>query len=370
MAEIDTPELILAVQLKNFEQVQSLLAKEDVNVNITDSFGDSALHYAAASNQLEILNLLIEKGANMNIQNSTGATPLHKAAGRNNRKIIETLLGKADSTIKTNSGLLPEQFTSDNDIWKMIIGQTNLKREKIFVENDNLGALIGKNGKNLQQLQTSSNTRIMIHKNNNASDRGNTEVSINGREESIALAKDLITDSIKPKPSKQEQLLEEENISHKVKVATKIPKNKFGKIIGAKGKKIAEIEENFGVKVVIPKFQDDEVVSIYGEDSGSVQDALNFIFELIKDKPNDNNNRNYNNRNNNSNNNNSNNRNNGNNNNNNRNNNNNNKTNGEGRRNPSPKPNLSPSGSKNAQVIHKDNTVVIKTNNYLRINTK
>lgn len=200
MAEIETPELILAVQLKIFEQVRSLLEKEDINVNITDNFGDSALHYAAANNQLEILNLLIEKGANVNIQNNTGATPLHKAAGRNNRKIIETLLPKVDTSIKTNSGLLAEQFTSDNDIWKTIIGQNNLKREKIFVENDNLGTLIGKNGKNLQQLQTSSNTKIIVHK-NNATDRGSTEVSITGREESIAIAKDLINDAIKPKPS-------------------------------------------------------------------------------------------------------------------------------------------------------------------------
>jgi ankyrin repeat protein len=357
----ETPELILAVQLKNLEKVQSLLDQEDTDVNITDSFGDSALHYASANNQLEILKLLIEKGANVNIQNNTGATPLHKAAGRDHRQIILHLLPLVDVTIKTNSGLLPEQFSSDSEIWKLIIGQNNLKREKIFVENEHLGVLIGKSGKNLQQMQTSSNTRIIIHKNNNnAVERGNTEVSITGREESITAAKELINDAIKPKPSKQEQLLEDENISHKVKVAAKIPRNKYGRIIGSKGRKIAEIEETFGVKVVIPKFDDDTVVNIYGDDSTSVQDALNFIFELIKDKDN-NNNWNNNNRNNSS----------GNNRNNSSGNRNNNNNNGEGKRSNSNAKTSSPSTSRNTQVIQKDkNTMVIKTNNYLRINGK
>jgi len=295
---------------------------------------------------------LIEKGANVNIQNNTGATPLHKAAARANRQIIQSLLPLVDTTLKTNSGLLAEQFTTDTDIWRLIIGQNNLKREKIFVENDSLGGLIGKGGKNLLELQTASNTRIIIPKNNNNNESGNTEITITGREESIVTAKDLITISVKPKPSKQEQLLEDENISHKVKVATKIARNKFGRIIGAKGKKIAEIEETFGVRVVIPKFEGDEVINIYGEDTNSVQEALSFIFELIKDKPKDPNNKNNNRNNNNS---------------NYKNNNRNN--NGEGRKST---PGSSPSVGKNSnsQVIKKDNTVVIKTNNYLRINSK
>ena len=257
MSDIETPELILAVQLKNFEKVQDLLQKEDIDVNIKDNFGDSALHFAATNNQLEILKLLIEKGANMNIQNNTGSTPLHKAAARANRQIIQHLLPLVDATIKTNSGLLAEQFTSDNDIWRLIIGQNNIKREKIFVENDSLGTLIGKNGKNLQELQTSSNTRIIVHKNSNTPTGTTTEVTITGREESIAIGKELINEAIKPKPSvsfilllifsilfylhsfflkkKQEQMFEEENIAHKVKVSTKIARNKFGRIIGAKG---------------------------------------------------------------------------------------------------------------------------------------
>jgi hypothetical protein len=65
------------------------------------------------------------------------------------------------------------------------------------------------------------------------------------------------------------------------------------------GRKIAEIESNFDVKVVLPKFEDDDVVNIYGDDINGVQDALTFIFTLIQDTPKPNNNFNNNNNNNN-----------------------------------------------------------------------
>ena len=51
----------------------------DVNlVHKRDSFGYTALHFAAQHNNVKIVELLIEKEADVNA-NDCGATPLHRA---------------------------------------------------------------------------------------------------------------------------------------------------------------------------------------------------------------------------------------------------------------------------------------------------
>ena len=64
------------------EQVQQFLEKKPEKVNVSDSFGYTALHYAAQRNKVEVVRYLLKKGAQVDIQDC-GATPLHRAAAFN-----------------------------------------------------------------------------------------------------------------------------------------------------------------------------------------------------------------------------------------------------------------------------------------------
>ena len=51
-----------------------------IDINITDSAGNTPLHYAAINGWTEIVALLIDKGADTNVKNKLNQTPLHFAA--------------------------------------------------------------------------------------------------------------------------------------------------------------------------------------------------------------------------------------------------------------------------------------------------
>src|ERR1700674_3283891 len=71
--------------------VRTLLAqKADVNARQPD--GDTALHWAAWRDDVELAAMLLRAGANANAANLTGATPLSLASVNGNAAIIELLL--------------------------------------------------------------------------------------------------------------------------------------------------------------------------------------------------------------------------------------------------------------------------------------
>ena len=53
---------------------------EIYDVNIQNSFGNTALHIAASWARTDIATMLLEKGGDLNARNSVGGTPLHWAA--------------------------------------------------------------------------------------------------------------------------------------------------------------------------------------------------------------------------------------------------------------------------------------------------
>ena len=80
-----------AVKKKDKEAVRSLL-KEQLDVNLPQADGATALHWAAYWDDLETAELLIRAGANTNAANEHGVTPLMLACTNGNGPMLEMLL--------------------------------------------------------------------------------------------------------------------------------------------------------------------------------------------------------------------------------------------------------------------------------------
>jgi len=57
------------------ENILRALCKEKINVNITNKFGNTALHYAIINKNLTAIQILIEAGANPNIKGHNSFVP-------------------------------------------------------------------------------------------------------------------------------------------------------------------------------------------------------------------------------------------------------------------------------------------------------
>ena len=91
----DSP-LILAGGQEDLELMRVLLNTPNINVNIVDRYGRTALHQAIISSNIEMCRLLIEYGADVNIQDNNGDTPLLKAFKVNefNLEIVRLLVDR------------------------------------------------------------------------------------------------------------------------------------------------------------------------------------------------------------------------------------------------------------------------------------
>ena len=75
-------------------QVAEFLLENDVDINVTDDYGRTLLHYAAAAGQVAAVELLLEKRADINVTDEYGCTPLHWAAREGQVAAVELLLEK------------------------------------------------------------------------------------------------------------------------------------------------------------------------------------------------------------------------------------------------------------------------------------
>ncbi|VDO69886.1 unnamed protein product [Schistosoma curassoni] len=83
----------------DIDRVRKLLDKH-INVNIPDSYGYTALHYAARNNHIDICNVLLEAGADIFAKTrNDGATPAHRAAYAGNLNILKLLVGKGGAPV-------------------------------------------------------------------------------------------------------------------------------------------------------------------------------------------------------------------------------------------------------------------------------
>ncbi len=78
----------------NTDLITKLLA-QGINVNLQTDFGKTPLHLAALMQQAEAAHLLIANGAEVDLKTKRGHTPLHYAVFRNSPELVELLLPQA-----------------------------------------------------------------------------------------------------------------------------------------------------------------------------------------------------------------------------------------------------------------------------------
>jgi uncharacterized protein len=108
------PALMAYVWRDNKARVEKLLA-HGADVNLQDLDGDTALHGAAQTGNVEIMGLLMDKGPNVNAKNKVGGTPLMWAAVFGNDDAARMLLENgADVSLKDEDGVTAAQWAARN----------------------------------------------------------------------------------------------------------------------------------------------------------------------------------------------------------------------------------------------------------------
>ncbi|MBO7244306.1 MAG: ankyrin repeat domain-containing protein [Alphaproteobacteria bacterium] len=83
--------LMMAVQGQD-EKMANVLINAGANLNLQDSYNETALHVAVRYANEPITDLLIKRGANLDIQNNKGWTALMIAIRRANKKLVSALI--------------------------------------------------------------------------------------------------------------------------------------------------------------------------------------------------------------------------------------------------------------------------------------
>ncbi len=103
--------LHIAVKNGSYEIVEDLLKITDVN--ITDGYGRTPIHYASAKGFTKIAELLIKNGADVNVKDDRGITPLHLATKNGHLEVVQLLVRNgADVNAKDDYGRTPLHYSS------------------------------------------------------------------------------------------------------------------------------------------------------------------------------------------------------------------------------------------------------------------
>lgn len=109
-------EIIKAAKAGSRERVKALVEADNTLVDVRDSDGSTALHYAVWKGHQEVVAYLLSIGADVNAHNSNGhwgTTPLHAAAHANQPAIAQMLIDHgADVTARDLNGKTPLYHTT------------------------------------------------------------------------------------------------------------------------------------------------------------------------------------------------------------------------------------------------------------------
>ncbi|MGR3302530.1 MAG: ankyrin repeat domain-containing protein [Candidatus Scalindua sp.] len=106
---------IFKIRFNEKDQIDKEFIKDVIrkiaDINAKDRQGKSPLHYAIASNDLELISFLINNGADVNTYDNNGNTLFHAIALWKNEELLELLIQKGGDINKPNNdGLTPIQY--------------------------------------------------------------------------------------------------------------------------------------------------------------------------------------------------------------------------------------------------------------------
>ena len=102
--QLRNKQLLEAAESGDINRTKHLIT-HGADVNATDKYGNTALHWAAIRGPLEIVKLLLDRGADVNVTNKYGETALHVAGLKGHVEIVKLLLkAGADVNATKNNG--------------------------------------------------------------------------------------------------------------------------------------------------------------------------------------------------------------------------------------------------------------------------
>ena len=108
-------ELMDAVIDSNYDNVESLLKKNSIDIDSVNDDGMTALHFAAEAGDGLILRLLLDYGALINVVDHQGNSPLHLAANKNAFTVAQDLIDNgADVSLINVENKTPFDLSRNN----------------------------------------------------------------------------------------------------------------------------------------------------------------------------------------------------------------------------------------------------------------
>jgi ankyrin repeat protein len=113
--EIDKA-LLYTAQSNKYGLIKDLLKVPNININVADANGNTALHHAARNGDIQVVELLVNRGADVDIQDQGGNTALHLAAANGNVEVVELLVNRgADINIQNLNGQIADDLANQNN---------------------------------------------------------------------------------------------------------------------------------------------------------------------------------------------------------------------------------------------------------------
>ena len=135
---------LLEASYRGHSDIVGYLLEQNADVNKTDDFGVSILHYTCQNGHLDIVNMLLSKGADIGAVDINGYTPLMEAILGGHHTVVEALISSGASVnVKSRSGDKVFDYSLENghlNIINMLISKGAVTKSK---DGQDMTPLIG-----------------------------------------------------------------------------------------------------------------------------------------------------------------------------------------------------------------------------------